>query len=118
MRQDHIEASRKITTELLDLEAQIDATIASGGRFPATMVEARLQAKLPAAAGHEALIHAAKAFELMVQARKHVIQAHASLAATATDYGIAPVALGDGHLCPEKAELLSDEPARRLTVVA
>lgn len=119
MRQEQIEASRKITADLLALEACIDATIASGGRFPATMVEARLQAKLPAAAGQEALLHAAKAFELMVQARKHVVQAHASLASTAQDFGIVTVAAGDGHLCPEeKADLTPREPTRRLTVVA
>lgn len=118
MRQEHMEASRKITVGLLDLEAQIDATIASSGRFPATVVEARLEAKLPAAAGQEALLHAAKAFELMVQARKHVVQAHASLAATAKDYGIAPTAYGDGHVCPEKAEASPGAAMRHLSVVA
>ena len=118
MRQEHIEAGRVIAAGLTDLEAQIDATIASGGRLPATMVEARLKARLPAAAGQEALLYAAKAFELMVQARKHVVQAHASLSATARDLGLT-VAVGHQQECPE---LLSHPDGReapaRLSIVA
>lgn len=118
MRQEHIEAGRVISAGLLDLEAQIDATIASGGRFPATMVEARMKANLPAAAGQEALLHAAKAFELMVQARKHVVQAHASLSATAQDLGLV-TSWGDQRECPEdKAFLDQPESPARLSVVA
>lgn len=117
MRQKRIEAGRVIAAELLDLEAQIDATIASSGRLPATMVEARLKANLPAATGQEALLHAAKAFELMVQARKHVVQAHASLAVAASDLGLVTTGFGQQHPCPDAAigELKqSQEPYLRL----
>jgi hypothetical protein len=110
MRQEHIEAGRVIAAELLDLEAQIDATIASGGRFPATMVEARLKAKLPAATGQEALLHAAKAFELLIQARKHVVQAHASLATAAGDLGLVTTAFGDQSPCPDAEMGALDQP--------
>lgn len=105
-----------IAADLLDLEAQIDATIASGGRLPATMVEARLKAKLPAATGQDALLHAAKAFELMVQARKHVVQAHAALASAGENLGLVTTGFGDSHECPKLEGEVSSEPRLRLAV--
>ena len=115
MRQEQIEAGRMVTADLMDLETQLDMTIAASSRLPGTVVEARMKAHLPAAAGQEALLHAAKAFELMVQARKHVVQAHASLAATGRDYGIAPIASGNWHDCPELGAAPDAGP--RLSVV-
>lgn len=118
MRQDYIEAGRTIAADLLDLEARIDGSIACGGRLPATMVEARLKAELPAALGQDALMHAAKAFELLVQARKHVVQAHAALVTVGQDVGLVTTAFGDNHECPNLMAHLDETPRIRLAVAS
>jgi hypothetical protein len=114
VRQEHIEAGRMIAADLLALEARIDESIASGGRLPATMVEARMKANLPAAMGQDALLHTAKAFELMVQARKHVVQAHAALAHAGHDLGLVTTGFGDNHECPKVEGHDRAEPHLRL----
>jgi hypothetical protein len=115
MCQELIEAGRSIAADLLDLEARIDASIASSGRLPATMVDARLRTESPAALGQDALMHAAKAFELLVQARKHVVQAHAALVTVGADMGLATTASGDNHACPPKPSAATDaQPRLRL----
>lgn len=114
MRQEIIEAGKMIAADLLSLEGQIDATIASSGRLPVTMMAARAHARLPAAVDQEALRHAAKAFELMVQARQHVVQAHARYAEAQKDLGLESVAFGDQYLCPGESGSVQSEPALRL----
>jgi len=112
MHTKHVEAGQMIAVDLLALEDQIDATIASGGRLPATMMAARAHAQLPAAVGQEALRHTAKAFELMVQARQHVVQAHAALATAGNTLGL-QTAFGDQYECPkENGALESEAPVR------
>lgn len=114
MRQEHLAAGRLIATSLLELEARIDAGIAAGGRLPATMVEARAAAGVPAGTGQAALLHAAKAFDLMVQARKHVVQAHAALAELGADLGLQTTAFGDNHECPNLMAVDETGPHLRL----
>ncbi|MEP9357432.1 hypothetical protein [Sphingomonas sp. KR3-1] len=114
MRQQIIEAGQMIAADLLMLEGQIDETIASGGRLPMTMMAARAHAKLPASVDQEALRHAAKAFELMVQARQHVVQAHARYAEVQKELGMESVAFGDQYLCPGESGSAPSEPAIRL----
>lgn len=118
MRQTYIEAGRSIAADLMNLEARIDDSIASSGRLPATMVEARLKAELPAATGQDALMHAAKAFELLVQARKHVIQAHAALVGVGCEVGLIATGFGDNHECPNLAAGLDAAPPVRLAVAS
>jgi hypothetical protein len=116
MQHERIEAAREITAGLIELEQQIDFAIISGGRLPGTMAQARLKARLPAATGQEAFLHAAKAFEMLVQARKHIVQAHASLAAAGDALALPPAAYGDWHECPKPHAIDAGEPHLRLAV--
>lgn len=113
MHTKHLEAGQMIAVDLLALEGHIDETIASGGRLPATMVAARKHAQLPAGVGQEALRHTARAFELMVQARSHVVQAHAALASDGDKLGL-QTAFGDQYECPKENGSLEGEAPVRL----
>jgi hypothetical protein len=96
MRQELIASARKIAGELKTSENDSDAALATNARLVATMLDARVAAGLPARTGREALGRAVEAIAHAAKAREMLLDAHQELA----QLDIRELAAGDLSECP------------------
>ncbi len=89
-------AAQGIADRLFAMERAIDAAIASGGELAMYMPQARLEARVAAEVGQEALAHATGAIMTLVQARGQIVAAHKELANVRSQLGLRELAVGGG----------------------
>jgi hypothetical protein len=87
--------AQKVADRLFALENAIDVALTRAAELNASMPEARGEARLPAMIGQDAFNKAAKAFTSLVQARRRVVETHASLDLARVQIGLSEVASGD-----------------------
>jgi hypothetical protein len=102
--------AQKVADRLFALENAIDVALTRAAELNATMPEARGEARLPAMIGQDALNKAAKAFTSLVQARRRVVETHASLDQARLQIGLREVDAGD--MVPKPAPALAIEELR------
>ena len=118
---DKIEVAKGVAEELWATERAIDAAIAQGGDFVATMIQARRDLNLAAVVGADAQTKVIEALGALAQARAAVVAAHADLAVAQRRLGIDVTSHGgplgkpdDGASTPPSGRL----EARRLRVAS
>lgn len=97
-------AAKEIAELVAPIEASNDTTISLQAKLISRTIEARMEANLPAAAGHSAIVRMAASLAATVQARTEFLAAHEELAGLRTEYRI-PVAYGTPDGCPSSATL-------------
>jgi hypothetical protein len=103
--------AQSVADRLFALEDAIDVAITRAAELNASMPQARGAARLPAMIGQEALGKAAETFTALVQARRHVVETHASLDEARVQIGLREVSVGD--LVPKPSpKILGPEDAR------
>jgi hypothetical protein len=100
MRNERIKATNDIATQLFAAEAAIDTAISEMARLSAMMPEARLQVKVSASLGHDALKHASDSITSLVAARSSAVAVHSVLDQAKTDIGLKTYAIGAGYQKP------------------
>lgn len=96
MRKDRIEATNVLASQLFAAEAAIDTAIAEIAKLSSMMPEARIQAKVSACVGHDALQHASNSLLSLVEARTEIVSVHSALDQAKTDIGLRTYGLGGG----------------------
>lgn len=103
-------ASAQIQRELPQTEASVDQALISVSDLMSTLVQARLDAGVPAATGQVAIRRLAKAQMALVDASSDVLRVHGEMKKIGQEY-----AGWDTHECPELA--VAKEEAK-LSIVA
>jgi hypothetical protein len=89
-------AALKVAESLVALENAIDLAITRAGELTALLPAARVDARLSAIVGQDALDGASMTQSFLVQARRAVVDTHHRLDETREQIGLRPVAIGDG----------------------
>lgn len=97
MRHQLIASARRIAGELRTSENDCDAALANNARLVASLLDARRAAGLPARTGREALGRAVEAIAHAAKAREMLLDAHEELA----QLDVRELAAGDLSECPE-----------------
>lgn len=84
-----------VAERLFAAEAALDLAAARIAELSAALPLARLDARLAAAVGQDALSSSAAAMVLIVQAREQVVATHANLKQASDDIGLREVSYGD-----------------------
>ena len=84
-----------VASKLVEVETRIDEAIAAASALLATMPTARLQAKVAASVGHDAMASTANALTSLMGARKDFVSVHEDLAVLRDQLGLRVVAGGD-----------------------
>ena len=71
--------AQKVADRLFAVENAIDLALTRAAELNAAMPQARAEARLPAMIGQTALDRAAEAFTALVEARRRIVETHASL---------------------------------------
>lgn len=87
--------AQKVADRLFALETAIDLALMRAAEFNAAMPQARGEARLPAMIGQDALDRSAEAFASLVQARRRIVETHASLDQARLQIGLREVSSGD-----------------------
>lgn len=87
--------AQKVADRLFAVEGAIDVALMRAAELTAAMPQARMEARLPAMVGQEALDKAAQAFVALVEARRCIIETHKSLDQTREEIGLREVDAGD-----------------------
>jgi hypothetical protein len=95
MLNQRLAAARSVSADLHKFEAALDEAIALGAQLSARMVTARMEAKLSAVLGQEALDGVVRSVSTMVNARRELVEAHNHLANVKDEIGLRTVAMGD-----------------------
>lgn len=90
-----------LAERLFAVEDAIDAALTRVAELSAAMPQARAEARLPAMIGQDALAGAAETFAALVEARRRIVETHASLDTARTQIGLKEIAGGD--LIPKPA---------------
>jgi hypothetical protein len=93
--------AQQVADRLFALESAIDLALTRAAELTAAMPQARLEARLPAMVGQEALDKATDTFVALVQARRHIIETHKSLDLTRAEIGLREVDAGDSYPKPQ-----------------
>ncbi|MDP9413600.1 MAG: hypothetical protein M3Q08_05805 [Pseudomonadota bacterium] len=97
MRNHIIAAARQIRGDVRTTENDYDVALANNARLIAALLDARVKAGLPARTGREAVEHAIEAITHAAKARQLMLQAHEELARL----NLRELAVGDLTECPE-----------------
>jgi len=97
MRHPLIASARRIAGELKASETDCDAALATNARLVASLLEARRDAGLPVRTGRAALGRAVEAIAHAAKAREMLLDAHEELA----QLDMRELAAGDLSECPE-----------------
>jgi hypothetical protein len=103
-----MKAARTVAADLQGFEKALDEALTLGSLLQATMIKSRLEAKLAAEVGQEALESVAKTLTLMVDARRQIVAAHGGLKQVAGDIGVPTVGYGDALKPPQPTGSLAD----------
>jgi hypothetical protein len=87
--------AQNVADRLFAAESAIDIALTRAAELTAAMPQARTEARLPAMIGQSALEGAAEAFTALVEARRRMVQTHASLDEARLQIGLREVATGD-----------------------
>jgi hypothetical protein len=87
--------AQDVASKLIEVETRIDEAIAAASALLATMPNARLQAKVAASVGHDAMAQTADALTSLMGARRNVVSVHEDLAELRDQLGLRVVAGGD-----------------------
>lgn len=93
-------AARDLNERIAPVEAAIDHAISLQADLIARAPEARLNAGLPMATGHQALVRLAAAMPATIAARGEFLAAHEEFAAVRDGLRIPTTALGSSEGCP------------------
>ncbi|HTU13121.1 MAG TPA: hypothetical protein VMG08_19685 [Allosphingosinicella sp.] len=113
--------AQQVADRLFAAESAIDVALTRAAELTAAMPAARNEARLPAMIGQCALDRAAEAFSALVEARRRIVETHASLDAARIQIGLKEVATGDTSpkVPPPFTEgALADAPIAQLRAVA
>ncbi len=96
MLNDRLAAARSVATHLFALEDAIDTALMRAGELTSSIPAARNQANLSAVVGQDAFAEVAASLSRLVEARKHIVDAHNHLADTRDQMGLRKImAVGD-----------------------
>jgi hypothetical protein len=87
--------AQQVADRLFAVESAIDVALTRAAELTAAMPAARTEARLPAMIGQGALDRAAEAFVALVEARRRIVETHASLDEARIQIGLKEVASGD-----------------------
>lgn len=87
--------AQDVASKLIDVETRIDEAIAAASALLASLPGARLQAKMAASVGHDAMANTANALTNLMGARKDFVSVHEDLAELRDQLGLRVVAGGD-----------------------
>ncbi|HEY0011395.1 MAG TPA: hypothetical protein VGB79_00920 [Allosphingosinicella sp.] len=97
------DAATKVVDSLYAAEAAIDAALARAAELNATLVNARVEAKLSAVVGQDAFEGAAAAFAALARARADMVATHNRLEETRIQLGLRTLMTGDHNKVPPTA---------------
>lgn len=89
------QVAQKVADRLFAVESAIDVALTRAAELTAAMPQARTEARLPAMVGQDALDRAAEAFTALVEARRRIVETHASLDQARLQIGLREVDSGD-----------------------
>lgn len=89
------DAAQRVATKLFATEAAIDQALISAAALNAAMPAARVDARLSAVVGQDALDRAAEAYACLMEARRKIVAAHKELDETKTQIGLRTISFGD-----------------------
>ena len=98
MRTEILAAARQIRGTVRTSEDGYDVALANNARLVAALLEARVNAGLPAKTGRDALENALEAITLGAKARERLLETHDQLA----KLNLRELAVGDVFECPEE----------------
>lgn len=98
-------AAHGVADRIGPIEAAIDDSFAKTAGLLAFLPEARTAARLPVAAGHEAMMRVLASLNSIAQARGEMLAAHAAFAETRDELRISEKGFGSLVGCPSHAEL-------------
>lgn len=102
-------AALHVARHLDSAEATQDASIVAAAELMISVVQARLDARLPFGAVQGAMADAGEAISLSVRSRHHLARAHQRLLEAGTEHQLVPFGFGDIFPCFASAELPSGE---------
>jgi hypothetical protein len=109
MLNDRLTAARSIAAELMPLERELDDTIQRLQRLTSAIIDGRRRSRMPIVTGQMSLAELAEANSKLVQARAHVVKAHASLADERIKAGLSVYAIGDFDECPKASASFNEQ---------
>ena len=92
--------AQRVADHLFAVESAIDIALTRAAELSAAMPAARTEARLPAMIGQDALAGAAETFTALVEARRRIVQTHASLDQAREQIGLREVDSGDSYPKP------------------
>jgi hypothetical protein len=105
MLKERREAAQKVADRLFAVEAAIDVALAAAAELNAAIPSARAEARISAVVGQDAIDRAAESFAFLVQARRHMVEAHHCLEETRIQIGLREVSVGDALPKPERPKI-------------
>lgn len=93
-------AAIRIKRELPSTEAGIDTALLQVNSLMNTLVTARLEADVPAATGHDVLLHMVKVQAALIDASAQLARVHSKMARIGREMGI-----GDVDECPPRTAI-------------
>lgn len=107
MLNQRLKAAAAVAEPLLQLEMLIDQAVQGAAHLTGALPAARIEAKLSALYGQDALDAVARATALLVSARRQIVIAHGALHEVKGQIGLGERAIGDVNEKPSaKGELL------------
>jgi len=103
MRAQRQAIARNVAERLFAAEEALDVAAARIAELNAALPLARLDAKLAATIGQEAIRHSASAMMLVAETREKIVVAHASLKETSDTIGLRELSYGDLLKAPSAA---------------
>lgn len=97
MRAQRQTIARHVAQRLFAAEEALDLAFARIAELNAVLPLARLDARLSAAIGQDAIMTSASAMVLMAETREKIVATHANLKQASDDIGLAETSYGDLH---------------------
>jgi hypothetical protein len=108
--------AQSVADRLFAVESAIDIALTRAAELNAAMPAARAEARLPAMIGQDAFDRAASALVALVEARRRIVETHASLDEARQQIGLREVNSGD--LAPKVPGFTGASTPAHLRVVA
>lgn len=116
MHKTRLAAAQSVAESLFEFEQALDQTLALGAGLSSRIVMARIDARLSAVLGQDAIEGVVKTLSLMADARRELVGTHHQLKSLADNIGLTEVSWGD--LLKPPAASAEPSPVRRLSAVA
>jgi hypothetical protein len=95
MLNQRLTAARAVAGDLLKFEKALDEAISSGSLLSSCLVTARMDAKLSAVIGQDALDGVIRSLSTIVAARSELVAAHHHLKTVADEIGLRTISFGE-----------------------